>query len=436
MPVPAEARSPTEGGLLDHRCVFAREDPTNRGEPPSDPAFKLYSDNMTSIWNWEPDGGLEAKRGVGSADAESFWPGPEEHEAEMTYHLQRWFVDAGGNPLDAAYDGLVRDSDNRLPNTHTVVDREKHNTGGSMNGGFHSYTVGLGGKIGTVSVEGEADESLPMEFSLEYQFEKVRPYIINQPTQSTTLTVQSDNAADTAAITIENEGATQTETVTLNGTTPVATTTAFSSVDAAWLSQETQGNVTISRNGAANPSLDPPNPQELVMPIYGKATHNNIEGDRGVPVLGAGSIESEIQPATNRVYEHFLSSTLSRAPTANIHGVEFGPRLSSSSFEVENNLDGSALAHSRRMALDEGVREVTVEASISGPEASHRTIMDHLINDGGTITWEFLGGTLQFPQAVVTGPGERVYEAEEVVTEVDVEFESRQTATEPAIVIQ
>lgn len=433
--VPPEARQPTEGGLLNHRCEFAREDPDNRGEPPENPEWLLFSDNMISIFNWSPEGNLEAKRGVGSADAESFWPGPEEHEATFEYHLQRWFIDENGDPLDAMYDGLFRDADNRLPNSQTIVDRETHHSGGSMGAGFYSYTVGLGGKIDTVSNDGDAEENMPIPFEVEYQFEKVRPYIVNRLDEAATLVIESTSEEDTdVEITIESEGAGESETVTLNGTTPVATTTAFESVDAVWLTSDTQGNVTVSKDvgdgGEGGPEAGP-----LVIPIYGRETHNNIEGDRGIPLLGTGTREEEIQPEDERFYEHFLSSRLDRAPTVNLHGLEFGPRLNSASFEVNNNIDVEALAHTRRQALDEGIREVEVEASIAGPMASHKSIMDHLISDGADVTWQFLGGTLRFPDAHVTDPGERAPEAEEVMKFIDVSLMSRQSGGDPSIVI-
>lgn len=431
--VPAEARQATEGGLLDHRCHVAREDSENRGQPPSDGDWILFSDNMVSIFNWEPDGNVEGKRGVGSADVEQYYPGPEDHEASFAYHLQRWFVDAGGNPLDPAYDGLVRDADNRLPNTHTVVDRELHHTGGSMGAGTKIFTVGLGGKIDTVSGEGEADESLPMEFELEYVFEKVRSYVVHRLDAPANLIVRSTDPADTTqSVMIESEDGAQTESVPLNGTTNQVTTTSFTDVDAAWLDSETAGDVEIhTSDGGTEPA-----PANIVTVIDGRTSHNNIEGDQGIPIIGAGSREAEIQAEESRFYEHYLASRLSRGPTTTFHGVEFGPRISSTSFEVDNNIDTEALAQTRRQALDEGVRDVSIEASLAGPYTSHQTIMEHLRTDGADIIWEFLGGDLRFPQATVTSPGERAPESEEVMMWIDVTFESRQAAGSPAIVIE
>lgn len=436
--VPAQARQATEGGLLDHRCHVAREDSQNRGQPPAAGQWRLFSDNMVSIFNWEPDGNVEGKRGVGSADVEQFYPGPEDHEASFTYHLQRWFVDAGGNPLDPAYDGLFRDEDNRLPNTHTVVDRELHHTGGSMGAGTKIFTVGLGGKIDTVSGEGEADESLPMEFELEYVFEKVRSYVVHRLDAAARIFVRSTDAADTTqTVTIESEGGAQSETVSLNGTADVLTTTAFTDIDAVWVNSETAGDVEVyTSDGVETTTTTSPAPDNVVTVIDGRTSHNNIEGDQGIPVLGAGSREAEIQAEESRFYEHYLASRLSRGPTTTFHGVEFGPRISSTSFEVDNNIDTEALAQTRRQALDEGVRDVEIEASLAGPYTSHQTIMEHLRTDGADIIWEFLGGDLRFPQATITSPGERAPESEEVMTWIDVTFESRHAAGSPAVVIE
>lgn len=432
--VPSEARAPPESGLLDHRCVFAREDPLNRGQPPTNGTYRLFSDRMQSIFNLSPEANIEAMRAVGHADARSFWPGPEEHEASFEYYLQRWFVDASGNPLDAMYDGLIRDEDNRLPHTHTVVDRETNHTGGNFGNGTYKYTVGLGGKIDVVSTEGNADDSLPMVWEVEYVFEKVRSYVVHRLDAPSTLLVASDNANDTGQVTIENEDRTIQETFSLNGTTDVLTTNAFDSVDSIWINTDQMGDVTVYKNvgDATTPARGDP-----VAYIPGRETHNMIEGDQGIPPVGSGSIENQIEadPAAGS-FEHFLAARVSRAPTRTVGGLEFGPRLHSVSLEVANNVDSEALAHTRRQALDEGAREVTVGAEIAGPFASHETLTDYMTTSGGDVNVELQGGTLRFPQATVTDPGERGAEAEEASSTVDMELESRATATDPAIVIE
>lgn len=115
----------SESGLRRHRVEFAREDVTADGElvTPTDPSWNFYSDVVRSVEaTLGPN--IEEQRGIGSPDVQNFFHGPEEHEMTITYDLQQWFTDGSGNALDAAYDGLIRDVDGLLPNTHTVVDRE------------------------------------------------------------------------------------------------------------------------------------------------------------------------------------------------------------------------------------------------------------------------------------------------------------------------
>lgn len=432
--VPQEARQAPEGGLLNHRCVFAREDPNNRGQPPSGGEYLLFSDRMQSVFNLSPDASIEPMVSVGNADAQSFWPGPEEHEATFEYYLQRWFVDAQGDPLDAMYDGMVRDSNNRIPNTHTVVDRETNHGGGNFGNGTYKYTVGVGGKIDAIEMEGEAESSLPMVWEVTYQFEKVRSYVVHRLDTAQNLAIVSTNANDTGEITIENDDHTSQETVMLSGTTPVATTTAFDSVDSVWLDTDQLGDVTVAVNSgdATTPAMG-----ETVTHIPGRETHNNIEGDQGVPAIGTGTIENQISadPAGGD-FEHFLAARISRVPTRTVGGLEFGPRLHTAGIEIDNDIDQEPLAHTRRQALDEGVREILVTGEIGGPYASHETLTDYLTTSGGDITMEFQGGSLRFPQATVTDPGERGAEAEEATSTVEVELQSRATATDPALVIE
>jgi len=113
-----------ESGLRDHRVEFVREDVDANGDPvtPSDPTWERPSDRVYSV-EWGPTPGLTADRGLSDTDVAAHDKGPEEHEFTTAYALQRWFVDANGDPSDLAGDGLLRDADGLLPNTHTVVDR-------------------------------------------------------------------------------------------------------------------------------------------------------------------------------------------------------------------------------------------------------------------------------------------------------------------------
>jgi hypothetical protein len=413
--VTQEARRPTEGGLMGHRIEFVREDEI--GVPPADPDWQLYSDVMTNAWAWAPDASVEAQRGISHIDPQEFFGGPVENEFDFEYHWQRPWTDGTGTPLDASHDFFFRDDYGLLHATHTVVGREEHPAGGTTGAGFYTYTVALGAYPSEAEAEADAGESMPIPMSLTYQAEKVTTYVINQPAAATKLVVSSDDGGDTQEVTIEAEGAATAETVTLDGTNNVSTGLEFGSVDAVWVSPDAVGDVTVSVNDGTESS---PTVGDTLTEIEGRDTHsptpdNDLEGDQGVPPLGAGSHEGEIAAKGSRTWQHFRGDRIER-----VAGAQIGPRLNSSTLSVDNNVDSNERQPSRRMAIDRGIRDLMIEGSIAGPQATHQVIMDHLKTRGADVEWEFMTDQLlRVPAAVVTEPGERSAESEGVTLYVD-----------------
>lgn len=412
-----EARRPTQGGLRNHRVEFIREN--EQGVPNENPEWNLYSDTMQSLYGWAPDSSVEGGRGVTDVDPTDFYAGPESHEATFTYWLQNFFVDESGEPLDASYDGMFRTPNGLLPNTHTVVDREWHAKGGADGAGFYAYVVGTGGHPSTTENEGDASTGQPMPITLEYTFERVRPYVIHQPSTETELVVSSTDAADTGQqVTVESEGGGTSGSATLDGTTVVSVTGPFSSIDAVRLDGETVGDVEVAINDGDSTS---PTKGTVLATIHGKSHYSpegsaHLEGDLGVPLLGDGSHASAIDTG----YEYFLGSSIERSGGQ----ADIGPRVNSANFSVDQGIDTSESASTRVMAIDPGIRETTLEASVAGPKASHDAAQDHLAATQGDITWEFSSGSLVFPGAAVTEPGEYVAESEQAALYVDDTFSS------------
>ena len=261
---------------------------------------------------------------------------------EIMYSMQRWFVDADPqpNPLDTSGDGLLRDANGGYLSTHSVLTRQEFATGGTDGAGMRIYSYGQGGYIGTPNVAGAPDSGDPTKVTLSYNFERARSHLINQMAATGGLTIVSDSALDvTQSVTIENEGAGISETIALNGTTPVVgVTLTFDDVDAIRLDAETEGSITITFTTGGL----------VCMVIEGKISNNNIEGDLGLPLLGAGSFEA----ALGLPFQTVLNQTIERG------GVPLEDNVMGISFEVTNNLQQDGLVGTREMAINPGNRDI------------------------------------------------------------------------------
>ncbi|MFC7202861.1 hypothetical protein ACFQJC_04990 [Haloferax namakaokahaiae] len=382
------ATEPDEGGMRLQRGEFVRE--TVRGECPSDPSFEAYSDTIMMYPGWEPEANIEAQRGVGTYRPEDFYAGPEEHTGiTIGYHLQRALVDGSGDPVDAIADGILRDADNRAKNTHTFVGREEHNAGGAADGGKRIYYVGHGGLAASGEIPFATDTALPIENSLSYDFERFTVYVVDQPSGSTTLDVESTDSNDTSqTLTIEDEGAATTEDVSLNGTTTETTTESFDNIDALSLDSEAVGDIIV-KDGSGN----------TLARIAGSDSYDQGEGDLGIPALGSGSHASTV----GSTFEHFIDDTLT-ATTGSLGGTN--ARIVSSSFSFDNNTDGDTVGGRFR---DIYMNEQTLElpgVEVFGPESNAREIEAYLQNKGIDVQWVADSFTVDFLNGTRTSSGE------------------------------
>lgn len=397
-----------EGGLRDHRIEFVREIVTSEGEneTPENPTWLLYSDNIRTF-EWTPDAGNEEQRGVGNAYPSNFHKGPEEHALTVEYDLQKWLIDGGGAANDALYDGLVRDAKNKIPNTHTVVDREDKTAVAGTNlvdpspsvttRDVRSYTVGLGGHIATPSVNGDPSDQQPVLVELGYEFEKIRTYQIDQPPSGgDTVTVAGLEAG--TEVTIENEDGSQTETLTADG----PTTATFADVDAVYLNQRQDADVTLTYTTSG----------DEFMVIQGANSYGGIEGDLGVPATGTGAHASAVGTA----YETILGDTLTRA------GVGLAYDVNSKAIEVDNNVSRTARDDTMRQRIHVGDADVTVTATVLGETESHAQLLDALTTTEGDLVWTMTGGTITVPGATMTDYPSRTVEQGQAEMSLDTGF--------------
>jgi|GEM_PF-2008419 len=376
-----------EGGLRPQRAEFVRE--TAYGEVPTDPAWERFSDAPQTV-TLMPDANTERQDELGNPRAAGFFANSETHELEVVYHLQRWLADGSGDPVDAAADGILRDADNAVKNSHSALFREEHtNDAGTASSGRRIYYVCKGGKIDEVDIPFVTDRSLPIETTLTYNFQKIRGYSISQPSASTTLDVESTDSSDTSqTLTIENEDAGTTEDVSLDGTTTQTTTGSFSDIDAAELDAETTGNVLI-KDGSGN----------TLLTIYGQDAYEHGEGDLGVPALGAGSHASAIGSS----YEVFSGDTL-QATTGSLGGT--GARIISGGLTVSNNLDNDAQESTPQRYWYAQAQDIELGAEVAGPVANIETIRQQLQSVAFDVEWVADGGSITMTGGKNMDPGD------------------------------
>lgn len=382
-----------ESGIKDLRINFIRE--TVSGAVQANPAWLRYSDSIMGL-SFNPNANLFNQMPVGEIDPINFLYGPEDHEAQVSYHLQKWFAASGSQtPSDAAMDGMIRSSDNAFANTHAVLARQNLVSGGTLSSGRRIYTVAVGGRISRVRLSGDPNTGEPLLVTLGYRFEKIRSYEIAQPASSIAVTVESTSALDvTQSVTVENEGAGVTATLALTGTTPVSSgAITFANIDSISLDAQTVGDIIVKKVTTG----------EELCRILGKTSQGGYEGDLGVPALGSGSYEAAIGTS----YQSIIGSTLTKGGSA----FEENATVRTFEMSVENNLEIHPRLDSRRKRIVEGARALTATCSIFSETGSHKSFVDHLKATAGDIVWTILGGTITQGGAVLTGLGGRTYES-------------------------
>ncbi|AUX08913.1 hypothetical protein AArcSl_1282 [Halalkaliarchaeum desulfuricum] len=382
-------------GFRDHRVEFVRE--VEPGVTPDDPDWELFSDTLETALEWDADAQIEAQRGLGDYRVQNHFTGAEDHSVSIEYHLQRFFVDSDGDPLDPAGDAILRDDDGGVKNTHTIVDRAEFDDA-------HTYVVARGCHPNLSDLSGDPGTALPMVVSLEYEAKTVRMFRADQPTGET-LTVRSTSDEDTSqTLTLESQGAYATEDVSLEGTTEVVTTEEFSSLDAFELDESTEGDVVIEDEDG----------DELVR-LRGADSYGDAEGDLGVPALGDGSHADAIESG----YERFLDDHIEQ------DGGQLAAEVRSASFSVDNNYEKEPVMGTSQQAIHIGEQDVEFSATVAGNFAHHENLVDHLTGAEFDLVWMMDGGEVHFKNAVLEDPGDVGPEAGEVISTMDNSFEPK-----------
>lgn len=315
-------------------------------------------------------------------------------------------------PDNAAGDGMIRDQDGMIPNTHTVVRRENRQQGGADDAGLRIFYVMKGSYPETVTITGEPGSEDPVNVTLDYQAEKGRSYKVHQPSSSTEIAFKSTDSSDTSqSITIEDEGAGTSESVSLNGTTLVSTSNTYEDIDALELDAETVGDVEVFINSGTMAS---PSEGTQLSTIYGSDSYAGSAGDLGVPALGSGSHDS-VNP--DPTFEEFIGDRIDRPD-----GTPLAEIIASSEVTVENNLDTIERSSEPTMRIDPGNQDIEITATANGFTQSHDYISEHLRIVQNTLVWEMDGGILYFNNCPITDMGDATVEQGQVRMEIDATF--------------
>ncbi len=384
-----------ESGLRPHRVDSIREDAD--GSIPSTNSFYPFASVVNSV-EWSPDKNTDARRNLGEADPAEFNQGQETHELTVNHELEGTIGTTEGTSYATPVgEAMTRDGDNQIPYKRTIVAREKHESGGTMDSGFRMYTVARHAKP-NVTLSGESESGAPLESELTYQPEKVRKFRIDQPATTGTLTATS-TVSESGTVTIEDDSGTQESLSVSSGS--ATGTTDFSSIDAVHLDTEFDGDVSIESNGTT------------LCTIKGANSYGSIEGDRGVPVTpSSGSRETSFGGSANKLL----------GAQVQWDGVALAPELENVELSVENNFDTYARHDQFGQDVEEGNRDITVSSSLVGPGESESKLSDYMTRTAGSIDLKFGPSTVTVKGAELTDPGSDTREEGQVFAAMDVEL--------------
>lgn len=382
--------APTESALSNVRAEWVPSTFNSDGIPtvPTDPSWNRFGDYIQSYPGWSGDASVEGSTPTGTGDVEDHFRGPEQHDLAIQWWMQRHFVDNSNNANDPIGALIEHDYQTQFP-CHEVLLRREVTDGGVDGAGFREFIYASGCRPSAGSAPGDPSASDPILAEAEYACEKVRQYIIHQPADGTTLDIVSTDSNDTMDITIESEGGSTTDTITLNGTTTVTSTGSFSDIDAFWLSSEPAGDISI-QDDAGNDLLEDP--------ITGSAT-DGVEGDRGVPLLGAGSHASAIGTDPDSYLFLGTSSTYGGGALAESADAD---RVHALDFSIEADITREPRQGTRRQSIDPGPRTVSVEADLAGPYETAAQNQRYFTSTTGDLVYTYPDGTVTVKNAQLT----------------------------------
>ena len=401
-----------ESYLKGFRIVYVAE--ATYGVPPTNPTWLLYSDEVEQIGGDIVRAAITPQRVLGSANVASFILGSHTSQLALRYRVHdRTLAD------DVIEDAMVRDADNLLAASHSIMVRhERTLTVGIDSAGTRDYIVAQGGYITSGVLTGQLEPATALTFAPLYQCQRVRKYRIDQPDTSgaDVLIGIKSSAATIVTVTIEDEGASVSQTKALAGTVYTSMgVTKYGNIDAIRLASAIPGDLLVSINTGSDAT---PVEGKLLCTIRG-GTFYGADGDLGIPLLGSGSYPMAIATAMSTLKGSTIewdSAGLADVSVANV------------SLTVDNFEGGSSLptAGSTNQSIIVGGSTFTVSAQVVGTHQTHANIDDHLGGTAATFTWKpsaTSAKTLSLAGTIIMNPGGANFEIGQGVPVLDIELQ-------------
>jgi len=371
-----------ESALQDARIEYVEE--STEGETPADPQWSVLSDYLEEF-SASPGANRDSITVVGSGDLKEMFRGAEEPTITTNLYKQQGFVGSGGSPNYPPGHLFTYDYDGDLQ-SFTLEYRRDTSAGGNDGAGFREYVVAFGCKNTEVTDPGDPSAANPILEELSWEVQKVRTYVIHQPSASTTLDV-TNNSSSSVDVTIEDEGAATSETITVAANSTQTTVESFGDVDVIHAESEHDGDILVT-DGSGTDILDE------TTPLAGSDT-DNVESEQGLPPLGSGSHGSAIGTAP----EDYLFQGVD---TLNWQGSSLSDRIHALDLSVSVETSREAKTGTRETAIDIGTRTVEISADTAGPFESATRIAEQFHNESGDFLYAFPDNDVTVKNAEIT----------------------------------
>lgn len=395
-----------ESALLPQNTYHVEEEPDTGVIP--DTAYLLPFADVVEMYDWTSDVPFNARTGIGNIDKQKFDRGQEEHSFTVEHPLQGAIDEddvGGGGDVNAVH---VLEAIERLANRQlkrrTIIWKTEHPGDGIEGAGRHIYTVARHCAPDVLTLSGDPEDNSPVTVNLEYVSPKIRPYTLDQPDDPDTLDIASTESEDGDVIIegLDDTDSPLEETVSLvDG--EATTSGSFSEIYAVWAEDDFAGDLTVSTTTEEN----------TLITLYGSESYWDIEGDKGIPVLPESG---ERVDEHGGVEQKFLSNTV------DWNGGPIAPEYNSVELEVNNNHDPKNAAGKIGVEYVAGIRDVTLTATVAGEKQANEKVDVILRQLLGDLVWNLDLNTITVPNATVSDPGSKVFNAEEAFANVDVEF--------------
>ena len=408
-------------GVRRTDLYFVRETFDAAGDPqaPADPNWLLYS-TVVETSEMESNANWEEATGIGNVVPQEKYRRQESHSYTVSYDLQQFPVDGSNNPQDAVADAVLRDIDNRLEATHSILRTEKkssiiaantlhqklvtdgtitHPSGtdpGATSRATRLTLYGRGGIPDEPEISVNPSDTAVVGVELPYTVHKLREYQIDQP-NTEYLNIRSSDASDTGvAIEVEDDTNT-TETITLDGadaTTVVGSAATFDSLIAVRPAEELTGNLEVYGDDGSGTSA-PGVADQLLTIIYGSAHYDGVEGDLGIPITGsAGSFQPESELGAGQ-------AELTSNSALTWDGDPAAEKVQGTTVSVTNELEETNTDTGLAMDIRGTGQSVTASSTIFGETEVYDKLSDHLEGKEGELRMSLSGGDIVIPRAYI-----------------------------------